>query len=87
MPIKKAALKRIRADKKRHERNTRIISDLKTRIKSVRGLIADKKKDQARSLLPTVASRLDKAVQKKIIHRNKASRTLSRLEKAIKSVS
>ncbi|MDB4349583.1 30S ribosomal protein S20 [Omnitrophica bacterium] len=85
MPIKKAALKRIRADKKRRERNMRITNDLKTRIRNIRELLAEKKKDEARALLPVIASRLDKAVQKKVMHRNKASRTISRLEKAVSS--
>jgi len=86
MPIKKAALKRMRADKKRHQINTPISSELKTKVKHIRALITDKKKDEALSLLPVVASKLHKAVQKKIIHKNKASRTLSRLEKALKSI-
>lgn len=86
MPIKKAALKSMRAGKKRHERNMSITNDLKTRIKSIKELISDNKKDEARSLLPTITSRLDKAVQKKILHKNKASRTISRLEKAIKKL-
>lgn len=83
MPIKKAALKAMRAGKKQHERNTRITNDLKTRIKSIKKFISDNKKDEARSLFPTIASRLDKAVRKKILHKNKASRTISRLEKAL----
>jgi small subunit ribosomal protein S20 len=86
MPIKKAALKRMRADKKLHERNKRVLNDLKTRTKRIRDLIAQKKKDQAISLLPNIASRLDKAAKRKIIHRNKASRALSRLQKAVKSI-
>ncbi len=87
MPIKKAALKRIRADKKRRERNMRITHDLKTRIKHLRELTSAKKLDQALAAIPVMASRLDKAVQKKIIHRNKASRTISRLRKAVQKSS
>lgn len=83
MPIHKAALKRIRADKKRYEKNQRVINDIKTRIKKLRNLIVEKKADEARSALHIIISRLDKAAQKKIIHKNKASRTISRLKKAI----
>ncbi|MEE8360357.1 MAG: 30S ribosomal protein S20 [Candidatus Omnitrophota bacterium] len=86
MPIKKAALKRMRADKKRHQINTPISNELKTKIKRIRGFITDKKKDEASALLPAVASKLHKAVHRKLIHKNKAARTLSRLEKTIKSI-
>ncbi|MFH1753012.1 MAG: 30S ribosomal protein S20 [Candidatus Omnitrophota bacterium] len=87
MPIKKAALKRVRADKKRHQYNASIANELKTRVKRVRELIADKKSEEARALLPAISSRLHKAVQRNIIHKNKASRSISRLEKAIKTIS
>jgi len=87
MPIKKAALKRMRSDKKRRERNLQIVNELKTKIKHFRELLSNNKKDEARRLIPGIASRLNKATQKKIIHRNKAARTISRLEKAIRRLS
>ena len=83
MPIKKAALKRIRADKKRTERNLCIINDLKTRVKGFRSLVAQKKSKEALSALNTIISKLDKAAKKKVIHKNKASRTISRLKRAV----
>ncbi|MBL7068539.1 MAG: 30S ribosomal protein S20 [Candidatus Omnitrophica bacterium] len=83
MPIKKAALKRVRADKKRHERNSRIINDLRTRVKALRRLISEKKTDEARRVLAIVIPKIDKAVRKKVLHKNKASRTVSRLMKAV----
>ncbi len=86
MPIKKAALKRMRADKKRRQINTRILHDVKTRIKNLKSLISAKKTDQALAIFPKVASRLNKAAKKKVIHKNKASRTISRLQKAIKKL-
>lgn len=87
MPIKKAALKRVRADKKKREKNARIINDLKTRIKRLRNFIANKKKDEALSLLSVIIPLLGKAARKKVIHKNKASRTVSRLKKAVSSLS
>lgn len=87
MPTRKAALKRIKADKVRTIRNQRVINDLKTRVKKIRALISEKKSDKALSALAAITSKLDKAAQKKIIHRNKASRTISRLTKAIKKLS
>ncbi len=83
MPIKKAALKRMRADKKIQERNSSKLNDLKTRIKRFRDLVSNKKSDDARALLPGIVSKLNRAAQKNIIHKNKASRTASRLKKAL----
>jgi len=86
MPTRKAALKRIRADKKRYEINQRVINDIKTRIKKLRNLIAGKKTAEARSALKLVISKLDKAAKKNTIHKNKASRTIARLTKAVKKL-
>lgn len=86
MPQKKSPLKRIRADKKRYERNQRILNDLKTRIRALRNLIAKKKADEAKTALPIVISKLNKAAQKKAIHRNKASRSISRLTKSVQKL-
>ncbi|NQT06280.1 MAG: 30S ribosomal protein S20 [Candidatus Omnitrophica bacterium] len=83
MPIKKSALKRMRSDKVRHQSNLSIKNDIKTRVKNLKGLILEKKADQARSALRDVISRLNKAAQKRVMHKNKASRTISRLTKAV----
>jgi len=85
MPIKKSALKRMRADKKIHQRNLRLTNDIKTRVKNFRLLLADKKKDDALAAFKDLSSRIDKAAKKKLIHKNKASRTISRLKKALLS--
>ncbi len=87
MPIKKAALKRMRADKKRHEKNLRIANDLRTNLKKIRDLISQKKSEEARTAIQATISKLDKAAKKKIIHKNKASRTISRLNKAVNKLS
>jgi len=86
MPIKKAAFKRVRADKTRHQRNARVMNDLKTRLRNLRSLITQKKADEAKAALSITISKLDKAAQKKVIHKNKASRTISRLKEAVNSI-
>jgi small subunit ribosomal protein S20 len=79
MPIKKSAFKELRKAKKRHLRNMRVISELKTLNKKLLSLIDEKKVEQAKELLKHLISKLDKAAAKNIIHKNKASRKKSRL--------
>jgi small subunit ribosomal protein S20 len=79
MPIKKSAFKELRKAKKRHLRNMRVISELKTLNKKLLSLINEKKVGQAKELLKHLISKLDKAATKNIIHKNKASRKKSRL--------
>lgn len=86
MPQHKAALKRISADRKRYIKNQQILNDLKTRIRHLRKLIAEKKAAEALSALAVVISKLNKAAGKKVIHKNKASRTVSRLTKAVRGL-
>ena len=81
MPRKKAAIKRLRADKKRRLRNTSVLSELKTRTKKFESLSNSKNKEQTTHALRDLVRRLDKAASKGIIHANKAARKKSRLIK------
>ncbi len=83
MPIKHAALKQIRKDRKRHDRNQAIRSELKTITKRFVALLSSQKLDEAKTLLPLVAKRYDHAAAKGIIHRNSASRYKSRLTRQL----
>ncbi|MBP7215815.1 MAG: 30S ribosomal protein S20 [Candidatus Omnitrophica bacterium] len=83
MPRRKTSLKRKRADKKRHLRNTKIKQDLKKTLKKFQALITDKKISEAKAFLVKVFSQLDKAAKKKILHPNKANRKKSRLVKLL----
>ena len=87
MPIKHAALKQIRKDRVRAVRNQALQSALKTIKKRWLGLIEAKQVDEARQLLPSVIRTFDQAVTKKIIHKNTASRTKSRLMRRLAAVS
>lgn len=86
MPIKKAAAKSMRQDKKRSLRNSRVISDLKTKTRSFENTLAEKNKEQAKSMLRDLISVIDKAKSKGMIHKNTASRTKSRLTKKIEKL-
>jgi small subunit ribosomal protein S20 len=76
MPIHKSAIKRMRQNERRRLINKAHRSNLRKSIKSFRDLAnADASKGQ----YPHIASTLDKAAQKRIIHHRKASRLKSRL--------
>lgn len=79
MPIKKSAFKELRKTKKRHLKNIRITSEIKTLNKKFLTLLDEKKVEEAKKLLQQLISKLDNAASKKIIHKNTASRKKSRL--------
>jgi small subunit ribosomal protein S20 len=83
MAKRKAAVKRLRVDKKRHARNVKIKTELKKTIKKYQQLITQKSGDAA-ALLKKVYALLDKAAKKNIIHKNKANRDKSRLSHRLK---
>jgi len=84
MPIQKAAYKSLRKDKRRHQRNLRVSSELKTLIKKFEALVNANKPKEAKEALRLLVSRIDKAASKGIIHKNTASRKKSRLTKRLK---
>jgi small subunit ribosomal protein S20 len=79
MPIKRAAYKQLRADKKKRLKNLRAISEVKTLVRKLNSLIAEGNEASARNHLKEVVSKLNKAVTKRIVHKNTASRKISRL--------
>ena len=83
MPIKHAALRQMRKDLKRQQRNQALRSELKTITKRLLGLLADKKNDEAKSLLKVLASKYDRATSRGLVHRNTAARYKSRLAKRL----
>lgn len=83
MPIKHAALKQIRKDRKRQTRNQAMRSELKTLTKRLVSLMTDRKFDEARAAIRQVAKRYDRAASKGIIHPNTAARYKSRLTRRL----
>ena len=83
MPIKKAALKRMRSDRRREVRNSRILNELKTLSKKFEAIVSAKNKEGARALLKETFQKLDKAFSLGIIHKNRASRKKSRLSRKL----
>jgi small subunit ribosomal protein S20 len=83
MPQKRAARKEMRKSKKKHKRNTVIISEIKTLTKRFDSLLTDKKFNQAKELLKKSSSKLQKASTKGVIRGNTAARKISRLSKKL----
>jgi small subunit ribosomal protein S20 len=82
----KSAIKRIKQNQKRNERNTHVKSTLKTYIKRVREAAAAKDAGAAREALIAAIPVVDGAATKGVIHRATASRNVSRLTKLVNSI-
>ena len=86
MATHKSALKRQKQDEKRSQRNVHIRSTLKTLIKRVRLAVEAKDIDKAKTTLAEAIPAIDKAKSKGVIHRNTASRKISRLTRRVNSL-
>ena len=83
MPIKHAALKQIRKDRKRRSRNQAVSSELHTLTRRFLELVNSRQLDEAAALLRLVAKKYDRAASKHVVHRNTASRHTSRLARLL----
>ncbi len=83
MPIKHAALKQIRKDRKREEHNQAIRSELKTLTKRLLAMLNGQQLKEAAALIRDVARKYDAAASKGVIHRNTASRYKARLQRQL----
>ena len=80
MPVvHKSALKAVRQSEKRRARNRAVQSGVKHVIKKLQTAVEDKKTDDTAALLREAARALQRAASKGVLHRNTASRKLSRL--------
>lgn len=88
MPILKSAKKALRQNKRRKTLNLQYKKKMKEPIKEFKKLLAEKKVDEAKKLLPQIYKALDKSAKHGTIKKNTASRRKSRLtvmvNKAIK---
>jgi len=85
MPNTASANKRLRQNVTRRDRNRAIKSALRSQLRKVREAVQAGNVEQAEADFTVAAQRLDRAGQRNIIHRNKAARTKSRLQKMIKA--
>lgn len=82
----KSALKRIRQNEKRNERNRHVRSTVRTFIKRVREAVAAKDKEIAQEALKAAVPVIDGAASKGVIHSGNASRNISRLTKLVNTL-
>jgi small subunit ribosomal protein S20 len=80
------ARKRARQSEKTRKHNASLKSELRTAVKKVRKAIASGDKAAAAAQLVASQSVIDRIADKKIVHKNLASRTKSRLAQAIKAL-
>ncbi len=78
-----SALKRHRQSEKARLRNASTKSNIRTAIKRVTTALAEGKTEDAKKGLATAISTLDSAASKGVIHKNNASRKVSRLTRAL----
>lgn len=83
----KSAEKRARQALKRQEHNRAIRSEVRTRVKRVRAALEGQDAEAARSSLRDAERALRKAASKGVVHKSTASRSVSRLAKAVASLS
>jgi len=85
MPILHASYKDIKRSAKKALRNQSVKSELKTETKKFLDLISSKKMEEAKKQLNLLMSHIDKAKLKGIIHKNTASRKISRLMRKLQA--
>lgn len=86
MPNIKSAKKRVRQAEKSRQHNKHLMSGMRTCVKNVVKAINAGDKSSAQSAYAEVVSSLDASASKGLIHRNKAARHKSRLNKAVRAM-
>jgi small subunit ribosomal protein S20 len=82
----KSAKKRVLTSKVRQERNKSIKSAVKTASKKVLAAVEASDKELAAKELLNATSVIDKAAKKGVLHKNTASRKVSRLATAVNRI-
>ena len=85
MPTHRSAVKRVKTSEARRLRNAAVKSRVKTAIKKVEAAVADKNTEEIPVLLKEAVSLLDKAVSKKVMHKNAAARQKSSLVRKVQA--
>ena len=79
----KSAIKRIRVNEKNRVANQMVKSTMRTNIKRVESLISENNVEEAQVALKVAVKKIDKAVQKGVIHKNNGTRQKTRLTKKV----
>jgi len=83
MPQHKSAIKRVRQNEKRRQRNQSQRSKMKTLIKNV---LETTDKEEAEEAFKKASSFLDKMASKNLIHKNYAARKKAKLSKHVNNL-
>ena len=83
MANKASAEKRMRQTAVRRARNRSHRTELRTEVKMLRQMVDVGDVESARERLPKTLSIIDRTAQRGVMHRNAASRTKSRLTRAV----
>ena len=81
MPITKPAKKALRQSERKRAQNLKRKKAASEVIRDIKKLVQAGKTDEAMKLLPQAFKALDKAVKRKILHKNTAGRRKSKLSK------
>jgi small subunit ribosomal protein S20 len=81
-----STLKRVRQAEKRHLRNIAVSSKIKTLSKKVTEAVEEKNKEQIEKFLRDAVKAISSAVSKGVLHKNTASRKISRLSRLANTV-
>ena len=79
MPNIKSAIKNLKKSRKRRIQNLSVKTATKTSIKKYLQLVEAGKIQEAREYLPEVQKKIDMAATKRVFHKNKSARLISRL--------
>src|SRR5690625_644345 len=82
----KSAIKRVRTNETKRERNRAVKTNMRTHIKRVEHFIETNDVDNAKLAFNQTAQVIDKAIQKGVIHRNNGNRQKSRLAKKLQDI-
>jgi small subunit ribosomal protein S20 len=83
LPITKSAIREMHAAARKQERNKTTRSLTKTNLKRANKAISSGDAEEVKTTVVTAVSTLDRAVEKKILHKNNAARKKSRLMKKL----
>ncbi len=87
MATHKSAEKRDRQNEKRRERNVAVRSRVKTEIKGILKSVEEKNMQESQDKLLKAVKVIEKAAAKGVLHKNNASRKISRLTKKVNALS
>ncbi|WP_188453603.1 30S ribosomal protein S20 [Virgibacillus oceani] len=79
----KSAIKRVTVNNNNRVQNQSYKTDMRSQIKRVESFVESKDIENAKAALATAAKKIDKAVQKGIIHENNGNRKKSRLAQKV----